>query len=82
MEEKKEDLYFISNETRIIFGLVKLGGKQQLDFLGVDFEHYSNKKLAEKWYSETKEKIVGSKHPKLEVALTNLEKLYKGMIRK
>lgn len=75
-----QDLYFISESTRIIFGLVKLGGKQQLDFLGVDYEHYSDKKLAEKWYTETKEKIVGSKHPKLDIALENLGKLYKGMI--
>ena len=74
-----QDLYFISESTRIIFGLVKLNGKQQLDFLGVDYGHYSNKKLAEKWYTETKEKIVNSKHPKLETALANLEKLYKGM---
>ena len=75
-----QDLYFISESTRIIFGLVKLGGKQQLDFLEVDFEHYSNKKLAEKWYTETKRKIVGSKHPKLDEALEKLEILYKGMI--
>ncbi|CAN2327201.1 J domain-containing protein [Fusobacterium sp. oral taxon C10] len=74
-----KDLYFISNETRIIFGLVKLEGKQQLDFLGIDYEYYSNKKLANEWYTETKEKIAGSKHPKLETALANLEKLYKGM---
>ncbi|EAA24098.1 hypothetical protein [Fusobacterium vincentii ATCC 49256] len=74
-----EDLYFISNETRIIFGLVKLEGKQQLDFLGIDLEHYSNKKLAKQWYTETKEKIANSNHPKLYVALVNLEKLYKGM---
>lgn len=75
-----EDLYFISETTRIIFGLVKLEGKQQLDFLGVDFEHYSNKKLAKEWYTETKRKIVGSKHPKLDEALEKLEILYKGMI--
>ena len=77
-----EDLYFISESTRIIFGLVKLEGKQQLDFLGVDFEHYSNKKLAKEWYTEIKEKIAGSKHPKLDVALEKLEILYKGMIGK
>ena len=77
-----EDLYFISNETRIIFGLAELEGKQQLDFLGVDFEHYSNKKLAKEWYTEIKEKIAGSKHPKLDVALEKLEILYKGMIGK
>lgn len=74
-----EDLYFISETTKTIFGLVKLEGKQQLDFLGIDYEHYSNKKLANEWYTETKEKISGSKHPKLETALANLEKLYKGM---
>ncbi|QYR67012.1 hypothetical protein [Fusobacterium animalis] len=75
-----QDLYFISNEARIIFGLAELGGKQQLDFLGVDFGHYSNKELAKSWYTETKRKIVGSKHPKLDEALEKLEILYKGMI--
>lgn len=74
-----EDLYFISESTRIIFGLVKLERKQQLDFLGVNYGHYSNRKLAKEWYTEIKEKIAGSKHPKLDVALENLEKLYKGM---
>lgn len=74
-----QDLYFKNNEARIIFGLVKLNGKQQLDFLEVDYGHYSNKKLAKEWYTETKEKIANSKHPKLETALANLEKLYKGM---
>lgn len=77
-----QDLYFISESTRIIFGLVKLNGKQQLDFLGVDYGHYSDKKLAEKWYTETKEIMANSKHPKQDEALENLEKLYKGMIRK
>ncbi len=77
-----QDLYFKNEEARLIFGLVELGGKQQLDFLGVDFEHYSNKKLAEKWYIETKRKIANSKHPKLDKALEKLEILYKGMIGK
>ncbi len=77
-----EDLYFKNEEARTIFGLAELGGKPQLDFLGVDFEHYSNKKLAKKWYTEIKEKIAGSKHPKLDVALEKLEILYKGMIGK
>ncbi|PHI07074.1 hypothetical protein [Fusobacterium polymorphum] len=77
-----QDLYFKNEEARIIFGLAELGGKQQMDFLGIDYGHYSNKKLAEKWYSETKEIMANSKHPKLEIAFENLEKLYKGMIRK
>ena len=77
-----EDLYFKNHEARTIFGLAELGGKQQLDFLGIDYGHYTNKKLAEKWYTETKEKIANSKHPSLEVALEKLEILYKGMIGK
>lgn len=39
-----EDLYFKNEETRTIFGLVELNGKQQIDFLGIDYSHYSNKK--------------------------------------
>lgn len=74
-----EDLYFKSEEAKIIFGLAELGGKAQLDLLGIDYSHYSDKKLAKEWYTETKEKIANSKHPKLDVALENLEKLYKGM---
>ena len=77
-----EDLYFKNEEVRIIFGLAELGGKQQMDFLRIDYGHYSNKELAKSWYIETKRKIAGSKHPKLEIAFENLEKLYKGMIRK
>lgn len=77
-----EDLYFKSEEAKIIFGLAELGGKQQLDFLGIDLEHYSNKKLAKEWYTETKENLRGSTHPKLDKALEKLEILYKGMIGK
>ena len=77
-----EDLYFKNEEAKIIFGLVELGGKQQLDLLGIDYSHYSNKKLAEKWYTETKENLKDSTHPKLDKALEKLEILYKGMIGK
>ena len=77
-----QDLYFKNSEARLIFGLAELGGRPQLDLLGIDYGHYSNKKLAEKWYTETKRKIVNSKHPRLEVALEKLEILYKGMIGK
>ena len=77
-----EDLYFKSEEAKIIFGLAELGGKAQLDLLGIDYSHYSDKKLAKEWYTETKEKIASSKHPKLDEALEKLEILYKGMIGK
>ncbi len=74
-----QDLYFINKSTRIIFGLAELEGKIQLDLLGIDQSYYLNRQKAKQWYTETKEKISGSKHPKLETALANLEKLYKGM---
>lgn len=77
-----EDLYFKNKEARLIFGLAELGGRYQLDLLGIDFEHYSNKKLAKEWYTEIKENLRGSTHPKLEIAFMNLEKLYRGMIRR
>ena len=70
-----EDLYFKNEETRIIFGLAELEGKAQLDLLGIDQSYYLNRQKAKQWYTETKRKIAGSKHPKLEIALENLEKL-------
>ena len=74
-----EDLYFKNHEAKIIFGLLELKGKQQLDFLDIDCEHYSDKKIAEIWYSNIKDVLVVSKHEMKDVALENLEKLYKGM---
>ena len=74
-----KDLYFKSEETKLIFGLVELEGKIQLDFLGVDLGHYQDKNTAKSWYEFMKEKIENSEHPMKDVALANLEKLYKGM---
>ena len=74
-----EDLYFKSHEAKIIFSLVVLVGKPQMDFLGIDYSHYSDKKIAEIWYSNTKDVLAASKHEMRDVALENLEKLYKGM---
>lgn len=74
-----EDLYFKNHEARLIFGLVVLSGKPQIDLLGIDYSHYSNKKIAEIWYSNIKDVLVVSKHEMRDVALENLDKLYKGM---
>ena len=74
-----EDLYFKSETMRTIFGLVELNGKQQMDFLGININHYLDKKKARQWFLETKEKLKNTFHPKLFVALENLEKLYKDM---
>ena len=76
-----QDLYFINEATRIIFGLAELEGKTQLDLLGIDQSYYLNRQKAKQWYTETKRKIVGSKHLKLDEALEKLEILYKGMIQ-
>ena len=74
-----ENLYFISEEARLIFGLVELTGKAQMDFLGIDQSYYINKSKAKNWYEETKVKVENSKHPMKDVAIENLNKLYKGM---
>ena len=74
-----EDLYFKNHEARIIFGLVVLSQKMQMDFLGIDYNHYSDKKAAEIWYSNIKDVLVNSNHVMKDVALENLEKLYAGM---
>lgn len=74
-----QDLYFKNEKARLIFGLAELEGKAQLDFLGIDQSYYLNRQKAKQWYTEIKENLRGSTHPKLEIAFENLEKLYKGM---
>ena len=74
-----EDLYFKNHEARLIFGLVVLSGKTQMDFLGIDYNHYSDKKISEIWYSNIKDVLAVSNHEMKDVALENLEKFYAGM---
>lgn len=74
-----EDLYFKDESTKIIFALVELPGKIQMDLLGIGRIHYINSEVSKKWYTETKDKIANSNHPKLDEAMKVLEKLYKGM---
>ena len=50
-----------------------------MDFLGIDRGHYENRERSKIWYEEIKKKIKDSKHPKLEEAVENLNKLYRGM---
>jgi len=77
-----EDLYFKDKVSKYIFYLVEIEGKPQLDFLGITYEYYSNKKVAEKWHKEMIKLIHPDrcKHPKATEAMQVLEKLYKGMI--
>ena len=74
-----EDLYFISEEVKIIFGLVELAGKAQMDFLGIAEIHYFNRERAKSWYQEIKGMIENSKHPNVKIAMESLNKIYKGM---
>lgn len=74
-----KDLYFLSEETRLIFGLVELTAKAQMDFLGIDQSYYINKSKAKNWYEETKNKLENSEHGFKDLAIEKLEKIYKGM---
>ena len=78
----EKDLYFIDESSKIIFALVELPGKIQMDLLGIGRIHYINKDVSKNWYEETKNKIINSKHPKSEEAMNELEKIYKGMVSK
>ena len=71
--------YFINDVTAKIFFLVELQGKQQLDFLGIDYEYYCDRKLAKAWYEKTKGELEASKHPNVKIAMESLNKIYKGM---
>lgn len=73
------DLYFKNRVARLIFGLVVLNQKMQMDFLGIDYNHYSDKKIAKIWYSNIKDILAVSQHEMKDAALENLDKLYKGM---
>ena len=74
-----KDLYFISKGAKIIFGLVELTGKAQMDFLGIAEIHYFSKERAKSWHQEIKGMIENSKHPNVKIAMENLNKIYKGM---
>ena len=74
-----KELYFKNEEAKIIFALVELSGKIQMDLLGIKRIHYINRDISKNWYEETKNKIMNSNHPKLDEAMEVLEKLYKGM---
>lgn len=74
-----KDLYFISEETKIIFGLCELNGKAQLDFFRIDESYYINKSKAKNWYEKIKTKLENCEHGFKDLAIENLNKLYKGM---
>ncbi|WP_315940601.1 hypothetical protein ABVN58_05835 [Fusobacterium polymorphum] len=50
-----------------------------MDLLGIKMIHYTDKDVSKAWYEEIKSKIENCKHPKINEALEQLERLYKGM---
>lgn len=73
------DLYFKSEETKLIFTLVETKGATQLNLLGLDYSYYCDRDKAKNWYVDIKNKLKNSQHPKLNEAMQSLNKLYKGM---
>lgn len=74
-----EDLYFKNEETKIIFALVEAKGATQLNLLGLNYNYYCDRDKAKNWYETIKKKLENTQHPKLNEAMENLKKLYKGM---
>lgn len=75
-----EDLYFKNHEARLIFGLLELKERAQLDFLGVDWKHFCDRSLAKEWYEKNKVILENSNHELKDRALGMLYQLYKSMI--
>ena len=77
-----KDLYFKNEASKYMFALTEVGGKIQLNLLGVDYNHYRDENLAKNWYEYVKEVIEDSEYTDLAGAIGVLEVLYEGMIGK
>lgn len=77
-----QDLYFKNEASKYMFALTEVGGKIQLNLLGVDYNHYRDENLAKNWYEYVKEVIENSEYIDLAEAMEILGLLYKGMLGK
>ena len=77
-----QDLYFKNEASKYMFALTEVGGKIQLNLLGVDYNHYRDENLAKNWYEYVKQTIENSEYTDLARAMGILEVLYEGMIGK
>ena len=77
-----QDLYFKNEASKYMFALTEVGGKIQLNLLGVDYNHYRDENLAKNWYQHIKQIIEKSDFNDLVEAMEILGLLYKGMLGK
>lgn len=70
--------YFKSEGHKIAFALKFLDGKARMDVLGITYQHFSSKKVAKKWYDETKQ-ILTNENLLDEFTNEKLEKVYREM---
>ena len=77
-----QDLYFKNVASKYMFALTEVGGKIQLNLLGVDYNHYRDENLAKNWYQHIKQIIEDSEFIDFSKAMEILEVLYEGMIGK
>ena len=77
-----QDLYFKNEASKYMFALTEVGGKIQLNLLGVDYNHYRDENLAKNWYQHIKQIIEDSEYTDLAGAIGVLEVLYEGRIGK
>ena len=74
-----EELFFKDKVSAKIFYLTQLSGEMQMKFLGITMDHYSNKKLAEKWRDEQLKVLENCEHGFKDLATEQINKIYKGM---
>lgn len=75
-----QDLYFKDTESKLIFGLLELKDRQQLDFLDIVWKHFCDRSLAKEWYEKNNAILEKSKHELKDRALGMLYQMYKMMI--
>ena len=68
-----QDLYFKNEASKYMFALTEVGGKIQLNLLGVDYNHYRDENLAKNWYEYIKQIIEKSEYNDLVGAMEILK---------